>query len=359
MTWVKYAAVFAQSKTGKKIITGVIVTVLSPFILLIVCICVILGGGAKNNAKVVDYVFSERAIPAEVSIDARGQIESMRHAFTSIEAEVNRHKYAGEEYKPDLLHMKAIFFSLFIGESGLSIDHTAFVNCFLNKEGTQAVLISKAYENLNSQMGITISDDVKMNVSQVYTYVMYGKEATKPATDGANGNSGKLPPPGSTDSIDIVTGEPVESYLEGFIKTSMKKSRPSKGIQSPLTKDWRSHVTSEFGGRIHPITGAQDFHTGLDIGYDMGTPVKAAMEGTVVWVQFDDYGYGYHVMLDHGGGLFTLYAHNSKILVMQGQHVAQGETISLVGMTGATTGPHLHFEVWEKGSRKNPRGYLP
>ena len=220
------------------------------------------------------------------------------------------------------------------------------------------MLLSQAYEKLG-KIGFEINDDVKMNISQVNTYVKYGKEATQSATAGTNGNSGKLPPPGSTDSIDIVTGEPLETYMEGFIKNSMKKPRPTKGIQSPITKDWRSHVTSEFGGRIHPITGGQDYHTGLDIAYDFGTPIKSAMEGTVVWVRFHDYGYGYHIMIDHGGGFFTLYGHASKILVMEGQKVAQGETIALEGMTGAATGPHLHFEIWEKGSRKNPRGYLP
>lgn len=358
MTWIKYALMFAKSKTGRKVIAGVTFAVLSPFILLIVCICAIVGGGAKNNAMVVDYVFKDVAIPVEVSAESKLQIDGMRNAFAHIEAEVNRHEFAKEEDRPDLLQMKSIFFSLFIGNPMPSIDYTAYVNCFLNEEGTQTILLSQAYENLR-KIGLEIDDDGKMNVSQVNTYVKYGKEATQSATAGTNGNSGKLPPPGSTDSIDIVTGEPLENYMEEFIKNSMKKSRPTKGIQSPVTQDWRSHVTSEFGGRIHPITGSQDYHTGLDIAYDFGTPIKAAMEGTVVWVQFHDYGYGYHIMIDHGGGLFTLYGHTSKILVMEGQKVAAGETIALEGMTGAATGPHLHFEVWEKGSRKNPRGYLP
>ncbi|MCR0206599.1 M23 family metallopeptidase [[Clostridium] innocuum] len=358
MTWAKYAVMFAKSKTGRKIIAGITIAVLSPFILLIVCICALLGGGAENNAMVVDHIFQDTALPAEVSAESKLQIDGMRSAFARIEAEVDRYVFAKEEDRPDLLQMKSIFFSLFIGDPMPDIDYKAYVNCFLNESKMQAVLISQAYDNLK-KMGLNIDEDVKMNVSQVNTYVKYGKDATNSVMIDTNGNSGKLPAPGSTDSIDIVTGEPLEAYMEGFIKKSMKKPRPTKGMQSPITKDWRSHVSSEFGGRIHPITGSQDYHTGLDIAYDFGTPIKAAMEGTVVWVGFHDYGYGYHIMIDHGGGLFTLYGHTSKILVMDGQKVAQGETIALEGMTGAATGPHLHFEVWEKGSRKNPRGYLP
>lgn len=359
MNWIRYAALFIQSKSGRKIIGGIITAVLSPFLIVIICICAIVGGGAKNNAMIVDYVFKDVAIPVEVSAEARNQIDQMRRAFVQIEAEVDRHTYAKAGDRPDIQHMKSIFFSLFIGSEVPKIDYTSYVNCFLNKEGTQAILISKAYENLVSEMGLSVNDDVRMNVSQVNTYVKYGKEATQSVTVGSHGSSGSLPPPDSTDSVDIVTGEPLESYMAGFLKESMKKSRPAKGIQSPFTKDWRSHVTSEFAGRIHPITGEQDFHTGLDIAYDFGTPIKAAMEGTVIWVRFHDFGLGYHVMIDHGGGLFTIYGHTSKILVMEGQKVAQGETIALEGMTGAATGPHLHFEIMEKGSRKNPRDYLP
>ena len=89
-----------------------------------------------------------------------------------------------------------------------------------------------------------------------------------------------------------------------------------------------------------------------------GTPVRAALPGTVTAAQYHS-SYGYYVMLDHGNGLSTLYAHNSQLLVRVGQAVETGDIVSLSGSTGRSTGPHLHFEVRVNGQRTNPRYYLP
>ena len=89
-----------------------------------------------------------------------------------------------------------------------------------------------------------------------------------------------------------------------------------------------------------------------------GTPVRAALPGTVTAAQYHS-SYGYYVMIDHGSGLSTLYAHNSQLLVRVGQTVETGDIVSLSGSTGRSTGPHLHFEVRVSGQRTNPRYYLP
>ena len=85
-------------------------------------------------------------------------------------------------------------------------------------------------------------------------------------------------------------------------------------------------------------------HTGIDIAVPTGTPVHASPAGTVVYAGWMS-GYGYLVAIDHGGGLATAYAHNSSLLVKVGEHVSQGQVISLSGSTGHSTGPHVHFEV--------------
>ncbi|WP_303815140.1 murein hydrolase activator EnvC [Acidaminococcus timonensis] len=117
-------------------------------------------------------------------------------------------------------------------------------------------------------------------------------------------------------------------------------------------------ITSPFGWRVHPIWGTQIFHAGLDIGADYGEPVHAADSGTVVYAGWMG-GYGNAVMIDHGGGLVTLYGHNSSITVGEGQQVGKGETIALAGSTGNSTGPHCHFEVRVHGEVTNPLQYLP
>ena len=116
-------------------------------------------------------------------------------------------------------------------------------------------------------------------------------------------------------------------------------------------------ITSEFGWRTHPITGDQRFHSGLDIGGDYGIPVHAAQSGTVTYAGWIS-GYGNTVIIDHGGGVTTLYGHNQSLAVGEGQSVSQGEVISYCGSTGNSTGPHCHFEVRQNGEPVSPYGYL-
>lgn len=116
-------------------------------------------------------------------------------------------------------------------------------------------------------------------------------------------------------------------------------------------------ITSPFGYRVHPIFGHVIAHAGIDIGVPEGTPVHAADSGTIIesgWIS----GYGYTVIIDHGNGIQTLYAHNSSLIVSVGQAVAKGEVVAYSGQTGNVTGPHCHFEVRINGAPEDPMGYL-
>ncbi len=116
-------------------------------------------------------------------------------------------------------------------------------------------------------------------------------------------------------------------------------------------------ITSPFGYRTHPIFGTTIFHAGIDIGVDYGTPIHAADSGVVVysgWIS----GYGNAVIIDHGGGVSTLYGHNQSLAVSEGQSVSKGSVVAYAGSTGNSTGPHCHFEVDVNGSPVNPMGYL-
>jgi len=116
-------------------------------------------------------------------------------------------------------------------------------------------------------------------------------------------------------------------------------------------------ITDTYRSRINPVTGKSEFHTGIDIGCASGTPVVAAADGTVIFSGANG-GYGNCVIIDHGGGLSTLYAHASKLLVSKGDTVTQGQTIDLAGATGVATGPHCHFEVRINGATTNPLLYV-
>ena len=116
-------------------------------------------------------------------------------------------------------------------------------------------------------------------------------------------------------------------------------------------------ITSEYGMRVHPITGAYKLHTGVDIGAPLGANFVAAANGIVSKATFNA-AYGNMVIIDHGGGVQTLYAHGSEILVQVGQTVEAGTPILKVGSTGYSTGPHAHFEIRIDGQTINPLDYL-
>ena len=118
-----------------------------------------------------------------------------------------------------------------------------------------------------------------------------------------------------------------------------------------------TRLTSLYGMRVHPITGAYKLHTGIDIGAPLGTSFIAAANGIVTKATYNA-AYGNMVIIDHGGGVQTLYAHGDQILVQLGQTVSAGTEVLKVGSTGYSTGPHAHFEIRVNGQTVNPLNYL-
>ena len=118
-----------------------------------------------------------------------------------------------------------------------------------------------------------------------------------------------------------------------------------------------TYISSSFGNRLHPILKSWIFHTGVDIGCASGKDIVSAADGTVIMAQWYG-GYGNCVMVDHGGGIVTLYGHASSLCVSQGQSVKRGQVIAKVGSTGRSTGPHLHFEVRKNGDYVDPMSYF-
>ena len=116
-------------------------------------------------------------------------------------------------------------------------------------------------------------------------------------------------------------------------------------------------ITSPYGGRIHPITGVWSNHGGTDIWAPYGTDILSSNDGVVIFAGFH-WSYGNYIIVDHGGGIATLYAHCSRLLAGEGQPVSKGEAIAKIGSTGESTGNHLHYEVRVNGVRKNPMEYL-
>ena len=145
--------------------------------------------------------------------------------------------------------------------------------------------------------------------------------------------------------------------VERLIQASRYRYQFPGGGSGAMIWPLIGEITSEYGWRTHPIYGDARYHSGMDIGGDYGDPILAAAAGIVTysgWIS----GYGYAVIIDHGGGISTLYGHNEALAVAEGQTVSQGQVIAYCGSTGNSTGPHCHFEVREGGEPVDPMGYL-
>ncbi|MGH9226332.1 MAG: murein hydrolase activator EnvC family protein [Acidimicrobiales bacterium] len=150
-------------------------------------------------------------------------------------------------------------------------------------------------------------------------------------------------------------GRRTSSSSSSSASPSASSSSSSGGrLGAPLSS---IRISSSFGWRIHPVFGSRRLHTGADLSATSGTPIRSAGDGVVVsggWLG----GYGNATVIDHGGGLATLYGHQSALLVRAGQEVERGQTIGRVGCTGTCTGPHLHYEVRINGNPVDPSPYL-
>ena len=118
------------------------------------------------------------------------------------------------------------------------------------------------------------------------------------------------------------------------------------------------HLSSPFGYRSDPITGASKMHTGMDFSCDPGNPIYATGDGTVILVESDFYGYGNHIEVDHGFGYVSRYSHLADMFAYVGQKVRRGDCIALSGKSGRVTGPHLHYEILYRNDFVNPSAYM-
>ncbi|MGG7142425.1 murein hydrolase activator EnvC family protein [Clostridium nigeriense] len=203
------------------------------------------------------------------------------------------------------------------------------------KSGIIASLTDKQQE-LADQIGdlVAYNQELQQELDKIFADINNNSNNNS-GSDGDSSDSS-----GNNDSDDSgSSGVPGDPSTETFL-------RPGSGV-----------VTDNYGPRINPVTGEAGFHTGIDLGDPYGAPVAASKSGVVVysgWIS----GYGNTIILDHGNGVQTLYAHNSELLVGVGTTVYRGQTIAKVGSTGMSTGPHIHWEIRINGQHIDPSPYV-
>ncbi|MEG0217872.1 MAG: M23 family metallopeptidase [Raoultibacter sp.] len=363
----KAAATALSDEKLRKTIGWVIAAILSPVILIVVLICSLLSGTANHNNTAVELTFNGGVISGQVPEEYRAYITEMRDCFTSLDSAISEVESMMEDGGSlDEIRVKAIFYALNFGRQAAAgnLRHEAqgVVDCFVTyEERTRTVTgtdengeeyeyeetyivavpiadLPAIYANVAAEIGRAITSDDQANVTEIYLRVKYNNfdVGADMSLDGGNG----------THKLIGELADPNAPPAEG-------------ALGSPFSDGWRSKVTSEFGYRSNPFGGGGgEGHTGLDMGATKGMPIHAVQSGKVLFVRYKTTGYGYHLAIDNGGGLVTLYGHCSEILVTEGQTVNVGEVIAKVGSTGRSTGNHLHLEFIQSGVPQNPRNYL-
>jgi murein DD-endopeptidase MepM/ murein hydrolase activator NlpD len=237
---------------------------------------------------------------------------------------------------------------------------------------TYTVKTGETISSIARQFGLTnISTLISVNDIQNVRQLRAGQELVVPSTDGIfyrikqgdsiAGISAKnniavedILDVNDLDTTEIIAG--AKLFLPGVhLDSETLKKSMGELFAMPLTVGWR--LSSPFGIRPDPFTGVRSQHTGIDMAVAAGTPILAAMSGTIVVSAYSNI-YGNYVIINHGNGYQTLYGHMQKILVQKGQTVNQGTRIGLVGSTGYSTGPHLHFSVYKNGRLNDPARVL-
>jgi len=161
---------------------------------------------------------------------------------------------------------------------------------------------------------------------------------------------------------DLIAGQDI--MIPGGVKPTVVAPAPTRTIASVFTQPVTTPAT-ETGGKLLWPTSCRTItqyygwrHSGLDVGCPIGQPIYASEAGKVTTAGWNNGGYGYYVIINHGNGLETLYAHSSKLYVQKGDSVSRGDIIAAIGSTGRSTGPHIHYEVRVNGVRKNPLDYI-
>lgn len=277
----------------------------------------------------------------------REEREEYRNRFRFTDEDAQPHKKTKEKTKTDYLIRLILIqsFLSFIIVSGVFVASKIAPNLFSDMKedyarimqtdmsaGDIAGQLKEAAEfvlkpvNINEETETAMSDKV-MTTYEVTSDETGEKIAVGEIVDGSGGSD-----------IESAKGTSFDDY---FVNAT------------PVMPVSGARITSRFGYRTHPITGKKGFHTGLDLAAAEGTPISAVYYGKVAKTGEDD-SWGKYVLIEHSDGFETFYCHLSEIYAEKGAVIRQGETVGLVGSTGMSTGPHLHFEVRINGIRVDP-----
>lgn len=355
---------FLLNKENRNKIGKMLLAIMAPFLLVTSLTFSMAEGATQHNHAVISYIFYGGNLPRDMPNDYARFLSAFRNNFVSVENQIRQYTDEIVEGSFDLEMMNIIVFSLYVDQDAdavLSLPIDDYVHCFMNREHIieeqepiideegneievppleyyEVTVLSdqdEIYSRITKLTGISVTEKQSI-ISEVYRFLHDVGEADDAGT------------------LTVLLQEPFEkSEMTAYV---------GGDFGSPFADGWKQKVSSEFGSRS-PITlpngtVTTDFHNGIDLAASEGTDVLSVQDGTVVLVVDSDVGLGRYCVIDHGGGIFTVYGHNAKVFVEKGQYISKGEKIAEVGMTGYATGNHLHLEVIVNRKCVNPRRYL-
>jgi len=326
----KVAAIILTDKRTWTVIGSVIGAIVA---FIVIAVTVIFGGiSAHNTAKEeantamrtgLKTLFADGELPDNLPAEYRDGIIGIKGMMTSIEDEIENQGLGTDPLKAQMIALclltKRIYDENF---------YTDYISCFAGEENDNAI-----FDAVAAKFGIEISADDRAKILQLY------EQAVAYTTV----------PPGS-----------IHNEIAELVNAAPAVTATDDPIQTPIRVDnWKSLITSKYGYRTDPVTGEENVgHAGIDIGLPTGTDIYAAKAGIVLFARTGSEGYGNFLAVNHGGGVVTLYAHCSELLVSAGEEVTAETVISRSGNSGKSTAPHLHFEVVVDDKPINPIKYF-
>ena len=360
----KFLMLVLFDKQSRDKIGKVLLAIAAPFLLATTVAFSMAEGATQHNHAVISYVFYGGNLPRDMPSDYARFLSAFRNNFVSVEQEIKQYTDEIVEGQFDLEMMNIIVFSLYVDkdtEAILSLPVDDYVHCFMDRQ-----LIIEEQEPIIDEEGNEIEQPpieyyqvkILQNSEQIHQRIsdLTGISVCEKHTT-INEIYRFLHDVGEANDAGTLT-----VLLQEAFENSEQTSYVGGEFGSPFADGWKQKVTSEFGSRTPILLPddviTEDFHNGLDMAASEGTDILSVQEGVVVLVVDSNVGLGKYCVIDHGGGIFTVYGHNSKVLVQNGQYVSKGQKIAEVGMTGYATGNHLHLEVIVDRKCVNPRRYL-
>ncbi len=254
------------------------------------------------------------------------------------------------------------YLQLFLSANALGdvISKSYFFEKIISRDLRLADEISSEHSKISSKKDQL--EGVSKEIKQLASYIQYKKRSIeKQAQEKKKVNEAlearRRDYEKKVEELEEISKE-IEKHIQKLVAERAAKGIVVKGGTGKFIWPLQGRITSRYGYRRSPFSGRRQFHTGLDIANSYGTPIKSADGGEVIFSGWWG-GYGKAVIVDHGKGFSTVYAHMSRIYVQKDQQVDKGQVIGLVGSTGYSTGPHLHFEVRKNGATQDPIKWLP